>query len=127
MLNRFAPKPIDLNQVKEEFAELLNDIRILQKNWNLPGEREIILSVAEKDPHLSKEDVSTLDKLLDIGKSTLKVAGALAGAWGIAAAVKTYFDKGMNINVEKVKHEVKDYIQKKEPEVEQDIVRAELE
>lgn len=33
----------------------------------------------------------------------------------------------MNINVEKVKHEVKDYIQKKEPEVEQDIVRAELE
>jgi hypothetical protein len=38
------------------------------------------LSVAEKDPHLSKEDVSTLDKLLDIGKSTLKVAGALAGA-----------------------------------------------
>jgi len=92
-LDNMQPRSMDYNKLREEMATLINEISIEQKDGVHPGEKELFLKVAEKQPHISKHEVSKLGQLFDVAKSAMKIAGVLGVTGGAAGVANTVYNK----------------------------------
>lgn len=121
-LNKLQPKEFDTDKLKDELAELINEIKVEEKEGEVPGEKEFFLRVAEKQPRFSKQDVRKLSKLYDMARKALQMASATGGI-GSAAALFTRAPAA-----QRLKQEVEEYLARTgEPELNPDLLKAELE
>lgn len=125
LINKLEPRQLDYDKLKDGLMSLISDISIHEQNGELPGEREIFLKVAEKQPNLSKVDVDKLGKFFDMAKSALALGGAIGGVAGGVAGISKLFHK--TPKVEDLKEQVEDYmIRSGDAQYHPEILRAEL-
>lgn len=123
LVDNLQVKSIDYNKLREEIATLINEISIEQKSGEHPGEKELFLKVAEKQPHISKHETSKLSHLFDVAKSAMKIAGVLGVTGGAAGVANNVYNKH---KLGDIKVEVENKLLKL-PYLRPDVVHAELE
>lgn len=121
-VNQLKPREPDFGRIRNDLANLLNEIRVEERLGENLGEKDFFLKVAEKQPNLSKKDVSKLGDLYDEAKSSVEKVKSSPG--------DTMVDKAINAipGGSKIKEQIEQYLkQSGEEQLNPDLLKAELE
>jgi len=133
LVTRIAPQPLNIDSMKDKLEQLLNEIKIEERDGAVPGERELFLKVVKEKPQFSEADVSAFSKLLqigkEVGKTAMKVVGAVGAVGGAAGVVNAL---SQTTPIQKIKEEVENLVVKTylknagDPDLKPEIIKAEL-
>jgi hypothetical protein len=133
LITRIAPQPLNMDSVKDKLEQLLNEIKIEEREGAAPGERELFLKIVKEKPEFSEADVSAFSRILqvgkEVGKTAMKVVGAMGAVGGAAGVVNAL---SHTTPIQKIKEEVENLVVNTylknagDPSLRPEIVKAEL-
>jgi len=122
-MEKTKPAPFDISQLKNELADILNNIKIEERETWIPREKEIFLKVAKRQPNLSNMDVTNLEKIFEGALATLGLAG-VSKQFGLGKKASEYVQEQY---LPKIKDQLEHYIlDKQTPDANPEVVRAEI-